>query len=199
MSITDITVGLKPNNIYDETYYFKLNFSREKFDTIKCTYEPHPYFQEDESMGFLDVLRNQNKRIIGIEPLLKKVYFNPMGVSLVLTFSQVGKVEEVLDQVENVLITNFSYNNTNESVKIGEIFSLDLVSQKLIETFINSGLVGARVTDVNSLVIESIGDDDYYFIAPTVLYEKLQTIEAEYANVVGIADKYNIKITYLKI
>lgn len=198
-NISNITIGSKPNNIYDESYTFRLDFSREKFNSIKCTYEPHPYFQEDESMGFLDILKNQNKRVIGVEPLLKKVYFNPMGISLTLTFSPVADVEEVLDGVENVIIDNFSYNNTNNNIKIGEIFSLDLIAQQLIQTYINKGLVGARVTDVNSLVVESVSEDDYYFVAPTFLYEQLQILEASYPNIVGIADKYNIKISYVKL
>ena len=199
LNISDITVGSKPNNIYDETYYFKLEFSREKFNSIKCSYEPHPYFQEDEAMGFLDILKNQNRRVIGVEPLLKKIYFNPMGIDLLLTFSPIGKVEEVIDNVETILLNNFSYNNTNQDIKIGEIFSLDSISQKLIQEFIDDGLVAARVTNVNSLIVESIADDDYYFIAPTVLYEKLLTIETAYPNVVGIADKYDIKISYVKL
>ena len=150
-------------------------------------------------MGFLDILKNQNKRVIGVEPILKKVYFNPMGIDLLLTFSPIGKVEEVVDNVETVLLNNFSYNNTNQNIKIGEIFSLDSISQELIQQFIDSGLVSARVTSVNSLVVESIADDDYYFIAPTVLYEKLLTVETEYPNVVGIADKYDIKVSYVKL
>ena len=199
LNISDITVGSKPSNIYDETYYFKLEFSREKFSSIKCSYEPHPYFQEDEAAGFLDILKNQNKRLIGVEPILKKVYFNPIGINLLLTFSPIGKIEEVVDNIETVLLNNFSYNNANQDIKIGEVFSLDLISQKIVQEFINDGLVSAKVTDVNSLIIESIIEDDYYFIAPTVLYEKLLTIETEYPNVFGIADKYDIKINYVKL
>jgi hypothetical protein len=199
ISFSNIQIGMKPADIYNENFYFKVYYSREKFDTIKCSYEPHPYFQEDESMGFLDILRNQNKRIIGVEPILKKVNFNPMGISLFLTFTSTGKVEEVLNRVEPLVIDNFSYNNTNENIKIGEIFSLDLVGQKLVENLVSYGLVGAKVTDVNSLVAENPTSDDYFFIAPPILYESLLALEAEYPNVVGIADKYNIKVTYLKL
>ena len=195
----NISVGVKPEDIYNQDFYFKLYFGREKFNTIKCNYEPHPYFQEDESMGFLDILRNQNKRIIGVEPLLKKINYNPLGLSLLLTFGATAKTEEVLNQVETAIVDNFSYNNENENIKIGEIFSLDLVGQKIIENFSKSGLVGARVTDVNSLINESPLGDDYYFVAPPILYESLLTLETEYSNIKGIADKYQLKVTYLKL
>ena len=199
MSVFNIIAGNKPANLYDNTYYFRLDFGREKFNTIKCSYEPHPYFQEDEAMGFIDILRNQNKRVIGIEPLLKKVNFNPLGIAMTLTFSSTGKVENVLNQIEAVLSDNFSYNNKNESIKIGEMFSLDLIGQKLIQNFVNDGLVGSQVTDVMSLINESPIGDDYYFISPPILYENLLALEAQYSNIVGIADKYDVKITYLKL
>ena len=76
---------------------------------------------------------------------------------------------------------------------------MDLVGQKLIENFSKSGLVGARVTDVNSLINESPLGDDYYFVAPPILYESLLTLETEYSNIKGIADKYQLKVTYLKL
>jgi hypothetical protein len=199
MSIDNISVGVKPADIYNETFYFKLYFGREKFNAVRCNYEPHPYFQEDESMGFLDILRNQNKRIIGVEPLLKKVNYNPLGVDLFLTFSSTAKSEEVLNGVESVVIDNFSYNNENNDIKIGEIFSLDLVGQKIIENYASYGLVGAKITDVNSLINESPLGDDYYFIAPPILYESLKALETTYSNIVGIADKYQLKVTYLKL
>jgi hypothetical protein len=199
ISFTNIQIGMKPADIYNEKFYFKVYYGREKFNSIRCNYEPHPYFQEDESMGFLDILRNQNKRIIGIEPILKKINFNPMGISLFLTFTNTSKSEEVLNNVQALIIDNFSYNNTNESIKIGEIFSLDLISQKLIQNFVNLGLVGAKVTDVNSLLAENPTSDDYFFIAPPILYENLLALETEYPNILGIADKYDIKVTYLKL
>lgn len=199
ISITNIQAGVKPADLYNEGYYFKLDFSREKFNTIKCNYEPHPYFQEDESMGFLDILKNQNKRVMGVEPLLRKVNYNPLGMSILLTFASTGKVESVLGQVENLIIDNFSFNNKNESLKIGDMFSLDLIGQKLIQTFANDGLVGAQVTEINSLINESPIGDDYYFISPPILYENLKALENSYPNINGIANKYDIKITYLKL
>lgn len=199
IAINDIKIGMKPNELYNDKFYFKTYFSREKFDKIKCTYEPHPYFQEDEAMGYLDILRNQNKRVIGLEPLLKKVNFNPIGVTLLLTFANNGKVDEVLNSAEKIVIDNFSYNNKNENIKIGEIFSLDLISQKLIQTFSSMGLVGAKITSINSVVAEEPTSDDYFFISPPILYENLLLLENEYPNVKGIADKYNLKISYLKI
>ena len=199
LNINNITIGIKPLDFYNENFYFKIDYSREKFNTIKCNYEPHPYFQEDETMGFLDVLKNQNKRIIGIEPLIKKVNFNPLGINLLLTFSTTAQVENVLNNIEETIVNNYSYNNTNENIKIGEIFSLDLINNKLVETFANYGLVGAKITDINSLLDESPIGNDYYFICPPVLATNLKTLEIQYPNIVGIADKYEMKVSYLKL
>ena len=199
IKVDNISIGVKPIDIYNDKFYFKLYFGREKFNTIKCNYEPHPYFQEDEAMGFLDILRNQNKRIIGIEPLVKKVNYNPMGLNLFLTFSSTAKVEDVLNSTEIIVIDNFSYNNENNNITIGDIFPLDLIGKKLIENFSGYGLVGAKVTDINSLINESPLGDDYYFIAPPILYDNLKNLEVSYPNIKGIAEKYELKITYLKL
>ena len=198
LNINDIQVGTKPLDIYNESFYFKFDFGREKFNSIRCSYEPHPYFQEDEAMGFLDVLRNQKRRVIGVEPLLKKINYNPLGINLLLTFSSVSNIEMVLNNYEKIIIDNFSYNNDNENIKIGEIFSLDLLNQKLIQSFVNYGLINAKVTDISSLINESPLGDDYYFISPPDLYQNLLLLEDQYPHIKGVAEKYAIKVSYIK-
>ena len=178
---------------YNMSTIFRISYSKKPYQFITTSFNPNPYHNEGEALGFSELLNSSNKKQIGVEPLIKKVNFIPYGIEAFVKPTTGYTRQQAINSTLTQIYTNFSYNNTNSSLNIGE----GLIIQNLI-SILNNKIILPEVQRIRfTLPSEDFSDtvgNAYYFIIPENFLNRIINFEGTYTQITGLNNYYNIRV-----
>lgn len=179
--------------LYNTTTKFKITCNIKTYNVVTVTMTPNPYFPESEAYSYLLKLRNSDKKMIGIEPLIKKVNFKPFLLELKITPAKGYSREDAFQSLNNLIYNNFTYNNMVSDISIGTGFKL-----QILRSFLNDKI---RLPSVDTIEIISpitdltdINENIYYFIFNESFLSRIFTFERQYPQLTGLRDSYKPRV-----
>jgi hypothetical protein len=170
-----------------------ISFEAKTYKYIAVDYNPNPYRNEGEAAGFLDLLKDEGKKMIGIEPLLKKVKFVPVSVSVLIAVKPGYSKTKVLEQTKTLIYENFGYLNTNYYTGIGLGFATDKLRSILNNETTNPGVEVAYVNYPTSKISDPT-EVSYHFVLPESTYKTFLDLEASYPQIAGMSSLYKVDV-----
>lgn len=182
-------------NHYDTSFYFTISYVEKNWQYITTTYTPDPYIAEGEALVKLNSLKGEGKRMMGIEPILKRVKFTPVLLSVTTTPTTGKSKNDVIVPTKNLIYTYFSYNNTNKDMQIGEAFSVIKTQSLLNDRLLNPNIAFAQIT---YLSVASCDPNEYQFILPIDFIERIKNFELNNSvgiDLTGLSSYYEPKVS----
>jgi hypothetical protein len=180
-------------DLYNTSTKFKITYQNKTYNIITVTETPNPYFPESEALQFLLKLKSTDKKMIGIEPLLKKVVFKPFLLDISVTPTLGYSREQAIQDVKNLIYNNFTYSSMINDISIGTGFKI-----QILKSFLNNKI---RLPSVDTITInlpsEDLTDVDqkyYYFIFSEFFINKIKNFESTYIQLTGLSDSYRLRV-----
>jgi hypothetical protein len=130
-----------------------------------------------------------------MEPLLKKVKFTPVQIS-VSAIPTVGKsTSDVIIPTTNLLYAYFTYNNSNSDMRIGNVFSSINAQRVINDRFFNPYIGYAQITNLS---VTSCEENEYQFILPKDFIDRIKNYELNNpssVNLTGLGSFYEPKVS----
>jgi len=180
-------------DLYNTFTKFRVTYRNKTYNFITLTETPNPYFPESEAYQFLLKLKDTDKKMIGIEPLLKKVKFNPFLLEIAITPTKGYSREEAIQDTLSVIYNNFSYNNMIADISIGTGFKL-----QLLKSFLNNKIRLPSVDSIEILLptsdLTDADENKYYFIFSQSFIDRIREFETTYTQITGLSDSYKLRV-----
>jgi len=180
--------------IYDNSVKFTVQFQAKNYGFIFVSYKTNPYINEGEAYGIISKLRADGKRMIGIEPLLKKVNFKPIGVKGRIKASPGVSRFQLATQSIDLIRERYGYTSKLATMGINKGFPTERIKSLLNNETINLG-VDLAYLDFPIDNIPTDGSYDYYFVLSEDFINRMKVLEEENSNILGISSLYDIIIT----
>lgn len=181
---------------YDQTHYVKVLYKEKTWKFLTVSYTPDPYSAEGEALSVLNILRAKDKKSLTLEPLLKKVKFTPVSISVVVGANKGKSKEEVIRRTEDLIYLNFSYEIKNKDMQIGFDFPINEAQSILNDRLLNPGISSVGISLIQQS--NSISDNEFKFIFPRSFIEKIKEFEEEAIlngiELSGLVDFYQPKV-----
>lgn len=161
-------------NHYDTSFYFAVSYVEKNWQYITTTYTPDPYLAEGEALVKLNSLKGEGKRMMGIEPILKRVKYTPVLLSVSVTPTTGKSKNDVINPTKDLLYNYFSYNNSNKDMQIGSAFSTIKAQSLLNDRLLNPNIAFAQIT---YLSVSSCDTNEYQFVLPRSFIERIKNFE----------------------
>lgn len=172
-----------------------VEYRRKSYDYIAMDYTPNPYFPEGEALILQQKLMADDRRMIGMEHVLKKINFIPMGIQGTLTVKNGASPSETLYETETLIKSNYSYENVNSDHSIGSGFSTTKIKSTVTNSELNPGFSDLTFTEPTSNTIDTSTDGNYYyFILDDEVISKIETLEASYTGIAGLANTLKVSL-----
>lgn len=170
---------------YDKNTKFRVDYSRKLWSFASATYKPNPYYPEGEAGSILSYLRSVDKKLIGMEPLTKKVNFIPIKISAVLTPTPGSDKNRIRENSFELLEDYFGFNSIDTTHTIGSGFSLDRVKSYLTDGLNrNPGVnFGNIITPVQNFI--DIDGNAFYFVFSRDFISRIRLFEENYPQISG--------------
>jgi len=178
--------------------YLRFEYERQTYNSVKVQYKPNPYFPEGEAKALVDDLSNKNKRMIGLENLIKNVTFVPKPLKIQLTIRRNYSVSTAISEVYKLLYDQFAYENENSTFTIGSLFKIQTIKSAIgtianqygiIDIVISSDEDNDKTTDAATL-------KKYKFIFDENFFESIRQLENQNkTQLSGLAALYNVEVT----
>ena len=177
--------------IYNDQTIFILNYEKKqfKFITVSCT--PNPYISEGEAATYHNNLKTAQKKMIGIEPLLKKVNFIPFGMEVAVKVATTYTRQEAIKETLDVIYNNFGYDTMDSAYTIGT----GLYNSNLLST------LSGKIKSIKSIRFnypnvdkEDIDGNSYYFLLPTSLIASIEALEKTNTQISGMSLNYAVRV-----
>lgn len=180
---------------YDNSTRFEIIGKQETYKFTTVSYQPNPYYQEDEAGAIFDLLRAAGKKMMCIEPILKEVEFIPIPLVIKIT-PKAGKTKaEAYNSTMALLNSSVGYSNVANDNTIGTGFKTTWLSSLLNDNVTSNPTVkSAQILNHTADITDSIGNK-YYFILSEEFLLKMQEIEDDNVNIDGFVSLYNVEIT----
>ena len=179
-------------NIYDQDITFVVRFSSKNYGAIFATYRTNPYVNEGEALGIISLLRNDSKKMICIEPILKKVNFKPIGIVGRVRAAEGFSRFDVANNTRNLIIDRFGYSSQRSFMGIGKGFAIEKMKSLINNENINFGVDLALIDSPPNNI--SSTEYDYYFVFDNDFISRIKVLEEENPNLEGFSDIYDVKI-----
>ena len=179
--------------LYNTSTYFEVVFQNKTFSFITVSMIPNPYLPESEALQYILKLKSKDKKMIGIEPLLKKVVFRPVLLDLTVNPLKGYSREQAIRDTANVIYNSFTYNTMINDVSIGTGLSLQTIESYLNNKAILQSVEKAKVV----LPISDLTDPNgniYYFIFNIDFLGRIKQFEETYTQLYGLHDSYKLKV-----
>ena len=155
---------------------------------------PNPYFPESEAYSYLLKLKDSDKKMMGIEPLIKKVIFKPFLLELKIKPANGYSREQAIQEIITLVYNNFTYNNMIPEVSIGTGFKLQILRSFL------SDKIRLPSVDIIEIIypvadLTDTNENIYYFIFNELFLSRISSFEGEYSQLIGLADSYRLRVT----
>ena len=140
-------------------------------------------------------LKASSKKMIGMEPILKKIKFTPVKLSVTVTATNGKSKNDVIEPTTNLLYTYFTHNNGNSSMRIGNIFSLISTQSVLNDRSLNPYIGYAQIVNLS---VTSCDENEYQFILPKEFIDRIKNYELNNPlslNLTGLVDFYESKVS----
>lgn len=180
-------------NIYDTTTRFRISFLMRNYKFITVSMTPNPYFAESEANSYFERLNSSDKKMIGVQALLKKVIFKPILIELSIIPAKGYSRQEAINETLNLVYSNFSYNNMIEDISIGTGFKV-----QSLKSFLNNKI---RLPSVESLEVNvpvsdytDPNENIYYFILNENFLNRIRDYESTYPQITGLSDSYRLRV-----
>ena len=178
---------------YNSSTVFNLQYNEKTYNFITVSMTPNPYFADSEANNYLLKLKSKDKKMIGIEPLLKKIDFKPFLLQVDVTQTKGFSREQAIQDTLFFIYNNFTYDNMVPEISIGT--GLDI---KILETYLNNTLIlpsvqSAKIINPNDNIEDTTGKQ-YYFILNEFFMNTIKTLESEYPQIVGLYDLYKTRV-----
>jgi hypothetical protein len=177
--------------IYNDQTIFRLTYEKKQFKFITVSCIPNPYVSEGEALTYHNNLKMSQRKMIGIEPLLKKVNFIPFGIEVVIKVATSYTRQEAIRETLDVIYNNFGYDTMGSSYSIGTgLFQSNLLSTlsgqiKSIKS-IRFNYPSVDITDTN--------EDSYFFLLPTYMIASIENLEKNNTNITGLSLRYAVRV-----
>lgn len=168
-------------------------YSRKTYDYVTIDYRPNPYRPEGEALAIMQVLGAKANRMIGLEQWIKSINFIPKGLSIQLVVKKNYSLANAVSAIRELLLTEFSYNNTNYEHTIGSMMTNQEI-KNIINTIAN--LYGISQINFNTTEETSQdSEDNYRFILDQTVYDQLKALENKYSVLNGLSNTYKFEVT----
>ena len=179
--------------LYNSSSIFNISYQKKTYNFITVSMIPNPYFAESEAQSFILKLKAKEKKMIGIEPLLKKVVFKPLLLEVEVTPSKGYSREQAIQDTLQYAYNNFSYSTMIPEITIGSGFNL-----KTIETYLNNKLIlpsieRSRITIPNDDISDTT-ENKYYFILDENFISRIKSLETTYTQLSGLSNSYKLRV-----
>lgn len=179
--------------LYNGQTIFEVLYYKKTYNFITVSMIPNPYFSESEAQGFILKLKNKEKKMIGMEPLLKKVNFKPILLEIGVTPSKGYSREQAIQDTLQYAYNNFSYSNMIPEITIGSGFSI-----KTLETYLNNKLIlssveRSKISIPNDDIVD-VDENRYYFILNESFISRLKQLETTYTQLSGLSSFYKLRV-----
>jgi hypothetical protein len=179
--------------LYNANTIFNVQYFEKTFNLITVSMTPHPYFGEGEAQSFLYKLRNKDKKMIGIEPLLKKVNFKPILLEIEVTPNKGYSREQAIQNTLQYVYNNFSYSTMVPEISIGSGFNIRTIESYLNNKTILPSVERVKITIPNDDIIDA-NDSSYYFIFDESFMSRIKQLETTYTQLSGLYDSYKLRV-----
>lgn len=179
--------------LYNSQTIFNVVYSKKTYNFVTVSSTPNPYYGESEAQNFLLKLKDKNKKMMAIEPLLKKVIFKPLLLEVKIIPSKGFSREQSIQDTLKFIYDNFAYDNMIPENSIGTGFNI-----KTFETYLNNKLILPSV-ERSTITIpyadyEDPDENTYYFIFDENFMGRLKQLEVTYPQLSGLYDSYKLRV-----
>lgn len=179
--------------LYNQSTIFEVTYQNKTYNFITVTETPNPYFPESEAHQFLLKLKDTGKKVLGIEPLLKKVKFKPFLLEVSVIPTKGYTREQAIQDTLKLIYDNFSYNNMIPDISIGTGFKL-----QVLKSFLNNKIRLPSVDSIEVLLptsdLTDTDENTYYFIFPENFIDRIKNFESSYTQLTGLSDSYKLRV-----
>ena len=179
--------------LYNTGSYFEVIYQNKTFSFLTVSMIPNPYLPESEALQYSLKLKSKDKKMIGIEPLLKKVIFKPLLLDISVNPLKGYSREQAIRDTTNLIYNNFTYNTMLNEVSIGTGLSLQTIESFLNNKSLLQSIEKAKVTLPVSDLLDP-NENTYYFIFDLNFLGRIKKFEETYTQLVGLHDSYKLKI-----
>lgn len=179
--------------LYNTETIFNLQFYKKTFNFVTVSMIPNPYFAESEAQNFLLKLKSKDKKMTGMEPLLKKIDFKPLLLEIEVSPNRGYSREQAIQDTLRFTYDNFSYDTMIPEISIGTGFPI-----KILETYLNNKLILPSVERSKVLIpsddIIDSNENQYYFILNESFMSRIKAVQEEYPQLIGLYDSYKLRV-----
>lgn len=178
---------------YNQSTVFRVSYAKKVYNFITVSFNPNPYHQESEALGFQQLLTGNGKKQMLVEPLLKKVNYVPYSVQAFVKPSVGYTKQQAVVTVRNALYEKYVYDNSNVNVNVGTGYSVQEFTSTLNNKQLYPEVQSVRFVLPPSDVVDATGNS-YYFLLPEVVLLNLSTHESTYPQISGFSNYYSVRV-----
>jgi hypothetical protein len=177
---------------WDEYDSLKIVYQRKNYEFITINYKPNIYKCERDAATLQSVLMKKSTRMISLEHVFKRVNFVPFKVQLLLTIKKTFSLSAATNKVKELLIQNLKFNNLNNFSDINTVPSEQEFKNILSDNLSTYGI--KKITILNDLNF-TLDGATYFFMLEDDIISRMETLEKNYTNLVGLSNLYKTDIT----
>ena len=136
---------------------------------------------------------SKDKKMIGVEPLLKRVVFKPILLDISVTPARGYSREQAILDTTNLIYSSFTYNNMIEDINIGSGFTLSIVESYLNNKTRLPSVEKAKINLPSSDLTDS-NSNQYYFIFNESFLGRIKNLQETYTQLNGLYDSYRLRV-----
>lgn len=174
----------------------KVSYVRKNYEFITASYQPDPYNPEGEASTLLGELRATDRAMAIHEHLLRQVDYQFVPIQATITVSKAKSPATVRTNTRSLIYQYFSYDNDLTENQIGGGFNANKLFSVINDSVnLNKGVITTDITTpaTNIQDSSSIGDQ-YYFVVPLDIVDRLKTLEEEFPIIDGVSENYDVVI-----
>ena len=178
---------------YNTSTEFLIEYEEKIYNLITVSMIPNPYEPESEALDYILKLKSKDKKMIGVEPLLKRVVFKPILLDISITPAKGYSREQAILDTTNLIYSSFTYNTMIEDINIGSGFTLAIVESYLNNKIRLPSVEKAKINLPSSNLTDA-NDNQYYFIFNETFLGRIRNLEQTYTQLIGLYDSYKLRV-----
>lgn len=179
--------------LYNQSTVFNVSYSKKVYGFVTVSYNPNPYHNEGEALGYSSLLKSSDKKQMLVEPLLKKVRYVPVGLELFVKPSNGYTRQQAVVAARSALFNLYQYSNSNPNSYVGSGFSVQSATSELNNKLRYPELQSVRFVTPALDYVDNNGNE-YYFVLPENFLLQLQQQEVTYPQLSGLSNYYTVKV-----
>jgi len=182
---------------WDDFDVLEISYYGKNYDYITVTYQPNIYYPEGEAKGILDLIKDKNNRLIGVEHVIRNVKYVPFGVNLEVSIKKNFPFYDTLEFIKTFLLNYFEFNSNASQQEIGVKPTSQMISNLLLSQSFQMGVTQIFVDPIlDDYINANYSPTTYFFILPEKNVDELYEFEVNSPNAqfTNVYSKFKINI-----